>query len=163
MILSVSKTQSTLYDQIEYAGDPAEFAWVLPTKGIVDVGLSSDLIFNQLGVDTGVQVLPPPINCPALDCGYDYAQAALNTWLDRTASTSPTTCREERRSSAGLFGTGSAGHSLAHDRFEEGVALLGSNIVEQGRERIDIVDGGGALVSDDLLDGFFGTDGGAAL
>jgi hypothetical protein len=65
MILSVGMDQSTLYDQIEYTGDPAEFAWVLPIKGQVDIGVSSDLVFNQLGFDTGVQVLPPPLDCPS--------------------------------------------------------------------------------------------------
>ena len=71
MILSVGMGQSTLYDQIEYDGDPAEFAWVLPIKGTVDVGLSSDLVFNQLGNDTGVTVLAPPQNCPIYSCGND--------------------------------------------------------------------------------------------
>ncbi len=71
MIMSISMAQSTLYDQIEYTGSPESFAWVLPTRGKVDVGLSSDLIFNQLGFDTAVQVLPPPLNCPSYNCGYD--------------------------------------------------------------------------------------------
>ena len=69
MILSVGMEQSTLYDQIEYSGDPAEFAWVLPTRGLVEVGISSDLVFNQLGFDTTVQVLPPPLDCPSYSCG----------------------------------------------------------------------------------------------
>ena len=68
MVLSVGKDQSTLYDQIEYDGDPAEFAWVLPTKGQVDVGVSSDLLFNQLGFDTAVAVLPPVQQCPSFSC-----------------------------------------------------------------------------------------------
>ena len=72
MVLSVSKTQSTLYDQITYTGEPDEFAWVLPTKGIVEVGLSSDLVFNQLDFDTALTVLPPPSNCPVYNCG-DFA------------------------------------------------------------------------------------------
>ncbi len=72
MILSVGMTQSTLYDQIEYSGDPEEFAWVLPIVGTVDVGTSSDLIFNQLGFDTAVEVLPPVQDCPAIYCdGFD--------------------------------------------------------------------------------------------
>jgi Uncharacterized protein conserved in bacteria (DUF2330) len=71
MILTVGMEQSTLYDQIEYQGDPSEFAWVLPTKGLVDVGVSSDLVFNQLGFDTTVQVFEPPRNCPSYNCGYD--------------------------------------------------------------------------------------------
>jgi len=63
MILSVSPEQTTLYDQIEYSGNPEQFAWVLPTRGIVDVGVSSDLVFNQLGFDTTVNVSPPPLDC----------------------------------------------------------------------------------------------------
>jgi MYXO-CTERM domain-containing protein len=68
MILSVGMTQSTLYDQIEYAGDPEEFSWVLPIVGTVDIGTSSDLIFNQLGNDTSVSVAPPVQDCPEIYC-----------------------------------------------------------------------------------------------
>jgi MYXO-CTERM domain-containing protein len=71
MILSIGMTQSTLYDQIEYSGDPSEFAWVLPIRGTVEIGVSSDLVFNQLGVDTAVTVLPPVQNCPVYDNCYD--------------------------------------------------------------------------------------------
>ena len=35
-------------DKHGFYGDPSEFAWVLPIKGTVDVGVSSDIIFNQL-------------------------------------------------------------------------------------------------------------------
>ena len=44
MVFAVSKTQTTLYDQIEYAGNPESFAWFLPIKGEVQVGLSSDAV-----------------------------------------------------------------------------------------------------------------------
>ena len=33
MLLAVSPTQTTLYDQIEYSGNPSSFAWVLPIHG----------------------------------------------------------------------------------------------------------------------------------
>jgi hypothetical protein len=69
MIMTIGMEQSTLYDQIQYTGAPESFAWVLPTKGKVDVGVSSDLVFNQLGADTTVQVAPPPLDCPSYDCG----------------------------------------------------------------------------------------------
>jgi len=42
MLLSVSTTQTTLYDQIEYSGSPSSFAWVLPIHGTVTVGLRAD-------------------------------------------------------------------------------------------------------------------------
>jgi len=65
MVLTVSKTQSTLYDQLQYTGSPSEFAWVLPISGTVDVGLSADSLFGALQNITGVVVQEPPRNCPA--------------------------------------------------------------------------------------------------
>lgn len=70
MILSVAKDQSTLYDQIKYAGNPSSFAWVLPISGTVEVGLSSDIVFQSLDGSTQTQISPPPQNCPPPpDCG----------------------------------------------------------------------------------------------
>jgi len=65
MILSVSKQQTTLYDQIRYQGSPESFAWVLPIVGTVQVGLSSDLLFTGLDNQTTTAVTAPPRNCPA--------------------------------------------------------------------------------------------------
>lgn len=65
MLLSVSKTSTTLWDQIEYDGNPASFAWILPIKGQVEIGLSSDVLFAQLSSMTSTTVVPPPLNCPA--------------------------------------------------------------------------------------------------
>jgi hypothetical protein len=65
MVLSVSKTQSTLYDQIQYSGNPSSFAWVLPISGTVDVGLSADSLFAGLHNLSAVVVQEPPRNCPA--------------------------------------------------------------------------------------------------
>ena len=79
MIFAASKTQTTLYDQIEYSGSPEDFAWFLPIKGEVEVGLSSDVLFAFLGQSSSVQVLPPPLNCPDPPdgCG-DFAAGAEN-------------------------------------------------------------------------------------
>ena len=70
MAFSVSTTQTTLWDQVEYTGDPASFAWVLPIKGMVDVGVSSDLLFEQLDSLTAVLVTAPD-PCPCQDEGGD--------------------------------------------------------------------------------------------
>jgi hypothetical protein len=70
MVLSVSQAQSTLWDEISYSGDPASFAWVLPTRGVVTVGTSSDILFAELDQISAVQVAPPPssvCNCPYCD------------------------------------------------------------------------------------------------
>jgi hypothetical protein len=63
MILSVSQAETTLWDQISYSGNPANFAWILPTKGIVKVGLSSDALFQNLDQTTQVTILAPTIQC----------------------------------------------------------------------------------------------------
>jgi hypothetical protein len=64
MIFSVSTTQTTLYDQIRYSGNPSDFAWVLPIKSQVTLGVSSDLLFQTLDNLTAVDILAPPNPCP---------------------------------------------------------------------------------------------------
>jgi hypothetical protein len=78
MILSVSKTRTSLYDQIQYTGAPEKFAWVLPISGIVEVGLSADTLFGALHNLTATVVQAPPTNCPAgPDCDdAKYAEAS---------------------------------------------------------------------------------------
>ena len=65
MLLSVSQKQTTLYDQIRYSGSPSSFAWVLPIKGTVDVGLSSDVLFASIDTLTQTTIPQPQVNCPA--------------------------------------------------------------------------------------------------
>ncbi len=74
MLLTVSTTQTTLYDQIQYSGSPSSFAWVLPIQGTVNVGLSADVLFDSIDVLTATQITPPPRNCPAPNC---FANAGL--------------------------------------------------------------------------------------
>jgi hypothetical protein len=72
MILSISMSQTTLYDEIEYTGSPGSFAWVLPIKGNVQVGLSADILFQTIEQLTATVVLQPPTNCPPPPgCNYD--------------------------------------------------------------------------------------------
>jgi hypothetical protein len=68
MIFSISQSETTLWDQLSYAGAPSSFAWVLPVKGTVTVGLSSDALFQNLEQLTLVEVAPPPISCPIPAC-----------------------------------------------------------------------------------------------
>lgn len=37
MVLSIASTQTTLWDQIRYSGDPTQFIWVLPIRSAQDV------------------------------------------------------------------------------------------------------------------------------
>ncbi|MFT3770490.1 MAG: DUF2330 domain-containing protein [Minicystis sp.] len=72
MIFSISQARTTLWDQISYTGDPSSFAWVLPVKGSVEIGLSSDALFASLDQATQVAVEPPPLQCPdPPECWYD--------------------------------------------------------------------------------------------
>src|ERR1700689_1590498 len=57
MIFSVSPEQTTLYDEIEYQGNPASFAWVLPVHGQVQVGLSADVVFASLDSATQTTIV----------------------------------------------------------------------------------------------------------
>jgi len=68
MILSISNDRTTLWDQITYAGNPASFAWLLPIKGQVDIGLSSDAVFGTLEQYTQVSIVSPSINCLPSGC-----------------------------------------------------------------------------------------------
>jgi len=72
MILSVSMNQTTLYDQINYSGNPASFAWVLPIKGTVTVGLSADVMFQVVNQLTATVVQSPPTNCPPAPTCNNY-------------------------------------------------------------------------------------------
>jgi hypothetical protein len=80
MLLSASTTQSTLYDQIEYVGNPTSFAWVLPIHGTVDVGLSADVLFDSIDALTATQIVQPVANCPPPpNCGGDFASGASSS------------------------------------------------------------------------------------
>jgi hypothetical protein len=68
MLLSVSPAQTTLFDQIQYAGSPSSFAWVLPIHGTVTVGLSADVLFDSIDVLTATQITQPPSSCPQPQC-----------------------------------------------------------------------------------------------
>src|SRR5579871_395862 len=64
MLFVVSPQQTTLYDEIEYSGSPSSFAWVLPVRGAVKVGLSSDTVFSLVDSFTAATIVPPPAPPP---------------------------------------------------------------------------------------------------
>jgi hypothetical protein len=63
MAFSISPTQTVLWDQIQYAGSPSEFAWVLPVKPGAHIELSNDAWFDALDAATSTRVAPPQLNC----------------------------------------------------------------------------------------------------
>ncbi|MEO7094416.1 MAG: DUF2330 domain-containing protein, partial [Polyangiales bacterium] len=60
MAFAVSNTRTILWDQIQYSGAPSSFGWVLPIAAKVDVGVSSDELFQRLESATQPQITPPP-------------------------------------------------------------------------------------------------------
>lgn len=63
MVLAITPSMTTLWDQVQYVGDPGGFAWVLPIRGQVVVGVGSDSFINSLD-----QATQPVITAPASSC-----------------------------------------------------------------------------------------------
>lgn len=59
MAFSISQQQTVLWDQIRYAGDPKEFAWVLPVRHGATVELSHDEWFAALDASTQPVISEP--------------------------------------------------------------------------------------------------------
>jgi hypothetical protein len=77
MIFRVTPQATTLYDEIEYQGDPQSFAWVLPIHGPVTVGLSSDIVFAALDSATQTTIVAPNLPaCPTCSCGPQAGAAS---------------------------------------------------------------------------------------
>lgn len=70
MALSISPTQTVLWDQIQYKGDPESFGWLLPVKEGATIELSTDAWFETLDAATTTNVSAPPINCGGGSSGF---------------------------------------------------------------------------------------------
>ncbi|MGZ3419573.1 MAG: DUF2330 domain-containing protein [Polyangiales bacterium] len=79
MAFAVSSKRTVLWDQIQYVGAPTDFGWVLPIRGKVDVGVSSDQLFDRLeGATQPIIDQPPAPSCPEptkrcrMDCSDSF-------------------------------------------------------------------------------------------
>ena len=66
MAVSMSPEETTLWDQIEYAGDPEDFVWVLPVRDGVPVELADNAFFEAIEQQTRITLqapLPPRTFC----------------------------------------------------------------------------------------------------
>lgn len=63
MALSISPSRTVLWDQVEYAGDPKEFAWVLPVGDGAFVEEAEDAFFEALEAVTATRVMSRVITC----------------------------------------------------------------------------------------------------
>jgi hypothetical protein len=71
MALSVSTQRTVLWDQIQYAGSPEDFAWVLPVKPGAYLELASNAFFEALDAATSTTVAPPQVFCSYPGGGYE--------------------------------------------------------------------------------------------
>jgi len=76
MVMSISQEQTVLWDQIQYTGNPADFAWVLPVKPGARVEASTAAFFESLEAETASRVIPAPVQCgggsSGSGCGLVY-------------------------------------------------------------------------------------------
>jgi hypothetical protein len=63
MAISVSPERTVLWDQVQYAGDPQEFAWVLPVGPGAYIEAASDAWFESLEAVTSTRVMSQAITC----------------------------------------------------------------------------------------------------
>src|SRR4029079_4540257 len=63
MALSISPTRTVLWDQVQYAGDPKDFAWVLPVGPGAVLEEATDAWFEALDAVTSTRVVSPTVKC----------------------------------------------------------------------------------------------------
>lgn len=63
MVMSISREQTVLWDQIQYQGEPEDFAWVLPVKPGARIEEATDAFFEALEATTQTVVSGQTVNC----------------------------------------------------------------------------------------------------
>lgn len=76
MAFSVSPEQTVLWDQIEYSGEPQDFAWVLPVMAGAQVQLSHDQFFAALDALTNPVITGPDPQCGSGSPGFACSSSA---------------------------------------------------------------------------------------
>ena len=112
MALSVSTTQTVLWDQIRYSGDPKLFAWVLPVHAGARVELARDEWLATLEALTSPVIASPPVNCG----GYGGGGGGIG-------------CGASSGSSVSYDGTGFGGGADAGFAGNGNVQVIGQEVV----------------------------------
>lgn len=63
VVISVSKTQTVLWDQLKFTGDPADFAWVYPAKPGAVVEAATDAWTESVDAVTTKRIQSPTVEC----------------------------------------------------------------------------------------------------
>ena len=61
--ISISTDQTVLWDQIQYQGDPKDFAWVMPVKTGAKISVGSDAWLEALDAATATVISSQPVDC----------------------------------------------------------------------------------------------------
>src|SRR4051812_24464958 len=64
MVFEITAQETILWDQVRYAGDPKEFAWVLPVRAGARIELSRGEWIAALDAATRTTVKGPTVMCP---------------------------------------------------------------------------------------------------
>jgi hypothetical protein len=83
MALSVSATQTTLWDQFSYSGNPSDFVWILPIRHdpTVRIAVADDRFLAAFDEETAPQLLaPPPPPSPCNTACYDPCPPPAQTF-----------------------------------------------------------------------------------
>ena len=91
MAFAISETQTVLWDQFQYQGDPADFSWVLPVRPGAYVEVAEDAWLASLDTFTSPVVVPPQLNCASSNgggcsCGANESDAAQARGFDGSAN-----------------------------------------------------------------------------
>jgi hypothetical protein len=76
IVLSLSTTQTVLWDQITYKGDPKDFAWVMPVPAGSSLELASDAWLEALDTVTATRISGPALDCPEEEQGGCFGSVA---------------------------------------------------------------------------------------
>ncbi|MDQ3034391.1 MAG: DUF2330 domain-containing protein, partial [Myxococcota bacterium] len=91
MAVALSPTETTLWDQIEYAGAPEDFVWVLPIAGTSTVEIADNGFFESLQANTQIFLEGPPpprTSCSDPCTAFGFGGFASGSASPRSASES---------------------------------------------------------------------------
>jgi hypothetical protein len=63
MAVAISPTRTVLWDQVQYVGDPKDFAWVLPVGPGATIEQAEPAFFEALEAVSGTHVVSPAVVC----------------------------------------------------------------------------------------------------
>jgi hypothetical protein len=81
MAFAISETQTVLWDQFQYQGEPEDFSWVLPVRPGAYVEVADDAWLAALDAFTSPVVVPPALSCASPSSGSGCGCASVDAEL----------------------------------------------------------------------------------